>query len=115
MIRIPILHPGLREAFPPVHSALDEPNGLLAAGGDLTPERLLEGYRHGIFPWFSDGEPILWWSSDRHGVPRQMRISRNVSVTGTTAADRATTTGWARHPKTTGRCRGDSLLAGVRA
>jgi leucyl/phenylalanyl-tRNA--protein transferase len=64
MIRIPILRSGLREAFPPVHAALDEPNGLLAAGGDLSPQRLLEAYRHGIFPWFSEGEPILWWSPD---------------------------------------------------
>jgi leucyl/phenylalanyl-tRNA--protein transferase len=64
MIRIPILHAGSREAFPPVESALREPDGLLAAGGDLSPERLLDAYRHGIFPWYSEGEPILWWSPD---------------------------------------------------
>lgn len=64
MIRIPILHAGVREPFPPVEAALEEPNGLLAAGGDLSPERLLDAYRHGIFPWFSEGEPILWWSPD---------------------------------------------------
>ncbi len=64
MIRIPILHPGSNEAFPNVEAALDEPNGLLAAGGDLSPRRLLEAYRHGIFPWYSRGEPILWWSPD---------------------------------------------------
>jgi leucyl/phenylalanyl-tRNA--protein transferase len=64
VIRIPILHAGLREPFPPVETAFEEPNGLLAAGGDLAPERLLEAYRHGIFPWFSEGEPILWWSPD---------------------------------------------------
>ncbi|PJK08478.1 leucyl/phenylalanyl-tRNA--protein transferase [Lysobacteraceae bacterium NML08-0793] len=48
--------------FPPVELALDEPNGLLCAGGDLSPARLLAAYRNGIFPWFSEGEPILWWS-----------------------------------------------------
>ena len=50
--------------FPPVSRALREPNGLLAAGGDLAPRRLLEAYRHGIVPWFMPGEPILWWSPD---------------------------------------------------
>lgn len=64
MIRIPILRPGSEEAFPPVESALHEPNGLLAAGGDLHPARLLRAYANGIFPWFSPGEPILWWSPD---------------------------------------------------
>ncbi|WP_166207256.1 leucyl/phenylalanyl-tRNA--protein transferase [Cognatiluteimonas telluris] len=50
--------------FPPVAQALREPDGLLAAGGDLSPERLLHAYRAGIFPWFSEGQPILWWSPD---------------------------------------------------
>jgi leucyl/phenylalanyl-tRNA--protein transferase len=50
--------------FPPADAALDEPNGLLAVGGDLSPERLLLAYRHGIFPWFSAGDPICWWSPD---------------------------------------------------
>jgi leucyl/phenylalanyl-tRNA--protein transferase len=50
--------------FPPVRRALAEPNGLLAAGADLSPERLLLAYRSGIFPWFSEGQPILWWSPD---------------------------------------------------
>ncbi len=49
-------------AFPPVETALDEPDGLLAVGGDLSETRLLNAYRNGIFPWFSDGQPILWWS-----------------------------------------------------
>lgn len=49
-------------AFPPAELALDEPNGLLAVGGDLTPTRLLNAYRAGIFPWYSQGQPILWWS-----------------------------------------------------
>lgn len=64
MIRIPILKPGGSEEFPPVDSALTDPNGLLAAGGDLTPARLLRAYAQGIFPWFSPGEPVLWWSPD---------------------------------------------------
>jgi leucyl/phenylalanyl-tRNA--protein transferase len=50
--------------FPPVERALRRPNGLLAAGGDLSPQRLLDAYRHGIFPWYGEGEPILWWSPD---------------------------------------------------
>ena len=57
--------PWLRNgAFPPIDTALDEPNGLLAAGGDLSPARLLAAYRQGIFPWSSSGQPILWWSPD---------------------------------------------------
>lgn len=64
MIRIPILAPGSTEAFPPVNMALREPNGLLCAGGDLSVSRLLAAYRLGIFPWFNEGEPILWWSPD---------------------------------------------------
>lgn len=68
MIRIPILRPGILEPFPPVDSALREPDGLLAAGGDLSPERLVDAYRHGIFPWYSVGEPILWWSPDPRTV-----------------------------------------------
>jgi leucyl/phenylalanyl-tRNA--protein transferase len=50
--------------FPPITQALRSPNGLLAAGGDLSAARLLRGYQQGIFPWFSEGEPILWWSPD---------------------------------------------------
>ena len=68
MIRIPILHAGGREEFPSVETALVEPEGLLAAGGDLSPERLLDAYRHGIFPWFGEGDPILWWSPDPRTV-----------------------------------------------
>jgi leucyl/phenylalanyl-tRNA--protein transferase len=52
------------QAFPPAQRALGEPDGLLAAGGDLTAERLLYAYRHGIFPWYDEGQPILWWSPD---------------------------------------------------
>ncbi|MEM0909772.1 MAG: leucyl/phenylalanyl-tRNA--protein transferase [Pseudomonadota bacterium] len=54
--------------FPAHQFALDEPNGLLAFGGDLSPERLIFAYKHGIFPWFSKGEPILWWTPDPRGV-----------------------------------------------
>lgn len=68
MMRLPILGAGQREPFPDVESALAEPDGLLAAGGDLSPERLLDAYRHGIFPWYSDGQPILWWSPSQRTV-----------------------------------------------
>ncbi len=63
--------------FPPVETALREPNGLLAMGGDLSMERLLDAYRHGIFPWFNPGEPILWWSPD----PRMVLVPDEVHVT----------------------------------
>ncbi len=69
-MRIPVLDPDPRAPFPPVDSALHEPDGLLAMGGDLSPARLLNAYRHGIFPWFSQGEPILWWSPDPRMVFR---------------------------------------------
>ena len=65
-------------AFPPVEAAFDVPDGLLAAGGDLSEDRLLYAYSHGIFPWFSDGQPILWWSPDPRCIllPQSLRISR---------------------------------------
>jgi leucyl/phenylalanyl-tRNA--protein transferase len=53
-----------KSGFPPVDKALREPNGLLAAGGDLSAPRLLEAYRRGIYPWYSEGQPALWWSPD---------------------------------------------------
>ena len=56
--------------FPPAESALRVPDGLLAIGGDLTPQRLLTAYSGGIFPWFNEGEPILWWSPDPRMVFR---------------------------------------------
>jgi leucyl/phenylalanyl-tRNA--protein transferase len=74
VIRIPILRAGKHEPFPPVECALREPDGLLAAGGDLTPARLLDAYAHGIFPWYSEGEPILWWSPDPRMVFRTGEI-----------------------------------------
>jgi len=66
--------------FPPIQSALKDPNGLLAAGGDLSSERLLDAYRHGIFPWFSEGDPILWWSPDPRMIliPAELKISRSL-------------------------------------
>lgn len=66
--------------FPPVEQALAEPNGLLAAGGDLSLSRLREAYRQGIFPWFNPGEPILWWSPHPRMVlfPQEFRISRSL-------------------------------------
>ncbi len=57
-------------AFPPAEHALREPDGLLAVGGDLRPERLLAAYAGGVFPWFSEGQPILWWSPDPRTVFR---------------------------------------------
>jgi leucyl/phenylalanyl-tRNA---protein transferase len=63
LITLPRLDPANLD-FPSVDSALDEPNGLLAFGGDLSSERLLAAYARGIFPWYSQGQPILWWSPD---------------------------------------------------
>lgn len=67
--------------FPPLNKALREPNGLLAAGGDLRPERLIQAYRHGCFPWFQDGQPILWWSPDPRTVllPDELHVSRSLA------------------------------------
>ena len=95
MIRIPILR-SAADAFPDPHGALDEPNGLLAAGGDLSIARLLDAYRRGIFPWFSAGEPILWWSPDPRmvfetgamHVPRRLRRWLR-QCTWTVTADRS--------------------------
>jgi len=71
------------EPFPPLSEALTEPDGLLAAGGDLSPKRLLNAYRHGIFPWYNEGEPILWWSPDPRCVlfPENLKISRSLRKT----------------------------------
>lgn len=67
--------------FPPLNKALREPNGLLAAGGDLRPERLIQAYRHGCFPWFQDDQPILWWSPDPRTVllPDELHVSRSLA------------------------------------
>jgi len=67
--------------FPPAESALDEPNGLLAVGADLSPQRLLTAYSQGVFPWFGPGEPILWWSPDPRMVlfPDEFKRSRSLA------------------------------------
>ncbi|MFZ5580472.1 MAG: leucyl/phenylalanyl-tRNA--protein transferase [Pseudomonadota bacterium] len=69
--------------FPDPNEALTEPNGLLAIGGDLSPVRMLEGYRHGIFPWYSPDDPILWWSPDPRTVlfPDELKIHRSLRKT----------------------------------
>ena len=69
--------------FPAVETALADPNGLLAAGADLSPGRLLAAYRRGIFPWFSEGDPILWWSPDPRTVliPGEVRVTRSLAKT----------------------------------
>lgn len=68
------------DAFPPVERALEDPPGLLAAGGDLSAARVLAAYRRGIFPWYSDGQPVLWWSPDPRAVlfPEEFRRSRSL-------------------------------------
>lgn len=69
-----------RQPFPPVHRAERQPNGLLAVGGDLSPERLLNAYRSGIFPWFSADQPILWWSPNPRTVLFPERMAPNRSL-----------------------------------
>lgn len=70
----------LEDSFPPIDHALSEPDGLLAAGGDLSSKRLLEAYSQGIFPWSSDDQPILWWCPDPRCVifPDHVHISRSL-------------------------------------
>lgn len=78
---IHLLDPDDPEApFPPVDSAEREPDGLLALGGDLHPRRLLNAYRAGIFPWYSDGQPLLWWSPDPRTIlfPERLKVSRSL-------------------------------------
>jgi len=81
--------------FPPLEQALEEPAGLLAAGGDLSPERLIAAYRNGIFPWYSPGQPVLWWSPDPRAVlfPEEFHCTRSLakrlrSATFTLSVDR---------------------------
>lgn len=78
---IPWLAPG--QPFPPVSAALDTPNGLLAASAELSAERLLMAYPQGIFPWYSEEEPVLWWSPDPRMVlfPDEFRVSRSFAKT----------------------------------
>jgi len=67
-------------AFPPVENALTEPNGLLAVGGDLQTKRLIEAYSQGIFPWFSENDPLMWWSPDPRAIIKlnDLRINRTL-------------------------------------
>ena len=67
--------------FPPIETALQEPNGLLAAGGDLSPQRIIDAYRQGIYPWYSQGQPLLWWSPDPRMVlyVDEYRLSRSLA------------------------------------
>jgi leucyl/phenylalanyl-tRNA--protein transferase len=71
------------DPFPPVEQALRDPNGLLAAGDDLSTGRLLQAYERGIFPWFSEGDPVLWWSPDPRMVlgTDGLRVSRSLRKT----------------------------------
>ncbi len=71
------------QPFPPLKNALQNPNGLLAVGGCLSSERLINAYRHGVFPWFSDGDPILWWSPNPRLVlfPEKLQISKRLAKT----------------------------------
>ncbi|MGH8246964.1 MAG: leucyl/phenylalanyl-tRNA--protein transferase [Gammaproteobacteria bacterium] len=73
----------IRSDFPDVRTALRDPDGLLAIGGDLSPERLLDAYRRGIFPWYSKGQPILWWSPNPRYViePKDFHVSRSLRKT----------------------------------
>jgi leucyl/phenylalanyl-tRNA--protein transferase len=71
------------EWFPPAEQALEDPPGLLAAGGDLSPGRLLAAYRRGIFPWYSPGQPVLWWSPEPRAVlfPEEFHRTRSLGKT----------------------------------
>lgn len=77
---IPILAHDPESGFPPTDQVLDNPAGLLAAGGCLSPARLIDAYQHGIFPWYSDDQPILWWSPVPRCVifPQDVHISRRL-------------------------------------
>lgn len=79
---MPIYLPELTQqlSFPPIHQALRQPDGLLAMGGDLQPKRLLQAYRHGIFPWYSQGDPLLWWSPSVRALfaPHQLQLNRTL-------------------------------------
>jgi len=68
------------QPFPDPEQALDDPNGLLAVGGCLSPQRIINAYRQGIFPWYNPGEPVLWWSPDPRLVlfPDNLKISRSL-------------------------------------
>lgn len=88
--QLPWLKP--EDPFPPVTDALDDPNGLLCAGADLSPARLLDAYRHGIFPWYGEGEPVLWWSPSPRCVlyPDRFKCSRSLLKVDRNAGFRVT-------------------------
>ena len=77
-LEIPWIGPD--EPFPPLHNAMEQPNGLLAAGGDLSSRRILDAYKKGIFPWYSKNQPILWWSPNPRLIlyPDRIRISKSL-------------------------------------
>lgn len=84
MTAIAFLHPDdPPDHFPDPVGAATEPDGLLAIGGDLAPERLLAAYRRGIFPWYEEGQPILWWSPDPRAIllPGELHVSRSLRRT----------------------------------
>ncbi len=80
-IPLALIHPDDPPVFPDVEQALVDPDGLLAIGGDLSPARLLEAYRHGIFPWYSEDEPILWWAPNPRAVllPEEFSCSKSLA------------------------------------
>lgn len=83
-MRLSVLDPlNPNQAFPSLDKALGEPNGLIAVGGCLSPQRIINAYRHGIFPWYNPGEPILWWSPDPRLVlfPDKLQVSRSLNKT----------------------------------
>ena len=82
-LMIPQLGQDPASPFPDVARSLPDPDGLLAWGGDLDPVRLIQAYQHGIFPWFSEDQPILWWSPARRCVlePANIRVSRRLQRT----------------------------------
>lgn len=92
MSSLPWLHDEGFE-FPEPSSALREPNGLLAAGGSLAPERLVEAYSKGIFPWFEAGQPILWWTPDPRMVlfPGELHVGRTLAKAMRKSTHRFTT------------------------
>lgn len=81
-MRLPWLESG-QPAFPPTEQAFAEPNGLLAAGGSLSPDWLIAAYRRGIFPWYEEGQPLLWWTPDPRMIlePGEMHVSRSLRRT----------------------------------
>lgn len=82
-MNLPYLPPSSALEFPNPNQALEDPDGLLCAGGDLSPARLMLAYRSGIFPWFNEGDPILWWSPSTRCIlhPNKMRINRSLRKT----------------------------------